>query len=49
MRITNGEKRIDIPAWMVVIGLLTLDNVVCNICKTVSDRKLVDIANKEGS
>lgn len=35
MKITKGDKSVTIPGLIVVLGLLILDNVAGNICKTV--------------
>lgn len=34
MNMTKGNKTIDIPCWVIVLGLLVVDNAICNICKT---------------
>ena len=49
MRITKGDKTVSIPAWAVVIGLLVVDNVVVNVCKTVGISKLAKSEKKEES
>ena len=39
MRITKGNTSINIPNWLIVIGLLVVDNATCNICKVKSLNK----------
>lgn len=34
MRITNGNKVIDIPNWVLLVGALVVDNIVVNVCRT---------------
>ena len=43
MRIKKGENVIDIPSWMLVIGILAVDNIVANICRS---KALKDITKK---
>lgn len=40
MKIGKGEGSVSIPVWALVVGALILDNVVANICNTVTDIKV---------
>ena len=42
MRITKGDKTIEIPDLALFVGALISDNVVVNICKTISYKNFVD-------
>ena len=42
MLITKGDKTIEIPGLALFVGALILDNVVVNICKTVSYKNFVN-------
>ena len=39
MKITKGNNSYDIPGWAVFVGLIVVDNIVGNICKTWSYSK----------
>lgn len=39
MRITKGDKTVNIPGWALLVGALVVDNIVANICKTVCYKK----------
>jgi hypothetical protein len=39
MKITKGDKSVTIPGLLVVLGLLVLDNVAGNICRTIISTK----------
>lgn len=45
----KGRYDIKIPAWVLVVGLLVVDNVVVNVCKTISVNKLTKSTKKEES
>lgn len=47
MRVSKGDKTIDIPNWALFVGALVLDNIVVNICKTVSYNKLCTTVKKK--
>lgn len=34
MRIAKGDKVIDIPNWALLVGILAVDNIVANICRS---------------
>lgn len=34
MRIVGKDKTIDIPNWALLVGVLVIDNIVANVCKT---------------
>ena len=34
MRIVKGDKTIDIPNWALLVGILAVDNIVANVCRT---------------
>ena len=42
MWITKGYKTIEIPNLALFVGAIILDNVVVNICKTVSYKNFVN-------
>lgn len=46
MRITKGDKTINIPGWTLFVGALVLDNIVVNACKTISYRNLCKTLEK---
>ena len=40
MKITKGNTSIDIRCWLIALGLLVVDNLACNLCKTkISTKK----------
>lgn len=41
MRITKGDKTTDIPAWVLVLGI-----IVANVCSMVSFNKRCDTVSK---
>ena len=47
MRITKGDKTIEIPNWALFIGALVLDNAVVNVCKTVSYKNYAKAVEKK--
>lgn len=46
MRITKGDKTIDIPNWTLFVGALVVDNIVANVCKTSVAKKLLKTEKK---
>ena len=36
MKISKGDKTCEIPNWALLIGLLVVDNLATNVCKTIS-------------
>ncbi len=49
MKITKGDKTINIPSWILLVGVLAVDNIVVNVCKTSAAKKLLDVQKKEES
>ena len=49
MKITKGDKTVNIPSWIILVGVLALDNIVVNICKTSAVKKLLDVTEKKES
>ena len=47
MKITKGDKTINIPGWALFVGALVVDNIVANVCKTVSYRNHCNTMKKE--
>lgn len=46
MKLAKGDKYISIPSWAVFIGLLVVDNMVGNICKTITNSKILKYGDK---
>ena len=46
MRITKGDKTTDIPAWVLVLGIIVVDNIVANVCSMVNFNKRCDTVSK---
>lgn len=46
MRITNGNKQIDIPNWAIFVGVVVADNIIANVCKVVDNRNLYKAKSK---
>lgn len=46
MRITNGNKQIDIPNWAIFVGVVVTDNIIANVCKVVDNRNLYKTNSK---
>lgn len=46
MLIKNGDKQVDIPGWALLVGALVVDNIVINVCKAVSYKKMCDTVEK---
>ena len=34
MKIVKGNGSVDIPNWLIVVGVIVVDNIVANICNT---------------
>ena len=47
--ITKGDKTVNIPSWIILVGVLALDNIVVNVCKTSAAKKLLDVTEKKES
>ena len=47
--ITKGDKTVNISSWIILVGVLALDNIVVNVCKTSAARKLLDVTEKKES
>lgn len=47
MKITKGDKTIDISGVGIFLGLLVVDNIVVNICKTKSYKNLCKALKNE--
>lgn len=39
MKIVKGNGSVDIPNWLIVVGVIVVDNIVANICNTVGGVK----------
>lgn len=48
MRIKTDSKDIHVPNWILVFGLLVVDNVVANVCKTKTNKEILKHGNNEG-
>ena len=46
MKITKGDKTINIPGWTLLVGALVLDNIVANVCKASTVTKLLKAEKK---
>lgn len=46
MKIGKGDKYISVPAWALVLGLLVADSMVANVCRTVTNSKLLKYGTK---
>lgn len=46
MKIGKGDKYVSVPAWALVLGLLVVDNMVGNICKTITNSKILKYGDK---
>lgn len=46
MKITKGDKTINIPSWTLLVGALVVDNVVANVCKATVAKKLLKTEKK---
>ena len=47
MNIKTNNKEIYIPNWVLALGVLAIDNVVANVCKTASNRKLLKLTKEK--
>ena len=45
-RITKGDKIIVIPGWTLFVGTLVVDNIVANVCKASTVKKLLKAEKK---
>ena len=39
MKIVKNNNSIEVPNWLVLVGVLLVDNVIGNICITVMNKK----------
>lgn len=39
MLIRKGDKTTEIPNWLLLIGILAVDNIAGNICRTIMVKK----------
>lgn len=39
MLIRKGDKTAEIPNWLLLVGVLVVDNIAGNICKTIIAKK----------
>ena len=46
MKITKGDKTIVIPSWTLFVGALVVDNIVTNVCKASTVKKLLKAEKK---
>ena len=46
MNIKTNNKEIYIPNWVLALGVLAIDNVVANVCKTATNKKLIKKAKE---
>lgn len=42
MKITKGDKTINISGFALFVGAVILDNIVANVCKTVSYKNFAE-------
>ena len=47
MTIGKRDKSIIIPGWALLVGLIVVDNIAVNICKTITNKQLIDQYCKE--
>lgn len=40
MRISKGDKTIEVPNLLIFVGIIVVDNIVANVCRASSLRKL---------
>ena len=43
MKIGKGDKMIEIPAWLLVVGILAVDNIVVNTYKLILNNKRLKV------
>ena len=46
MKITKGDKTVNIPSQIILVGVLALDNIVANVCKASAVTKLLKAEKK---
>ena len=46
MKITKGDKTVNIPSWIILVDVLALDNIVANVCKASTVTKLLKTEKK---
>ena len=47
MKIKTHDKEVSIPNWIVLVGILAVDNVVANLCKTSSNKSIFKNSKKK--
>lgn len=47
MKLAKGDKVISIPGWAVFIGLIVVNNMVSNICKTVTNNNILKYGDEK--
>lgn len=46
MRITKGDKTIDIPSWALFVGALVVEEVAGMVCQVVNNKNILKAETK---
>ena len=47
MRIRKGDKDIDIPNWILFIGILAVDNIASNVLAVINNKTVIKSMDKK--
>lgn len=47
MRITKGDKDINIPNWIIFMGILAVDNIASNVLTVINNKNVVKSMGKK--